>query len=269
LGGVAVLVLAGGGYLAYHQYLGSVAQNAGEPPTRDIRPQSMVGEPRRRAEGSKLKRLLSKAEAYWEEGRLLEPDSDNAFEIYRQILALDPDNQMATKRLVEIGRKALAREKLLSATRLVGDGAFAEAEQQVSLGLRVDPDNVQLLALRETIRGELGGGTVGRKPMDQVSDLLRTASEQWAAGRLVDPLGDNAFETYRHVLDLDPANALAKKKLVEIGRINAIDKVYESARQLQRKGNLSDALEMIEAGLKMSPQNQRLLELQEDLRAKR
>ncbi|MCG6860489.1 MAG: protein kinase [Chromatiaceae bacterium] len=268
LGAVAVLVVVVG-YVAYRHYLRPVTQDAGPTPPRVTQPVTPPKELPPRPKESKLKELLARAQTYWQEGRLLEPAGDNAFETYRQIVALDPENETATKRLVEIGRSNLVRQKLATATRFVRAGDLTEAGRQVALGLRMDPDNADLSALQEEIRGALVGRTEETRPADRVADLLRVASEQWAAGRLVDPRGENAFETYRRVLDLDPTNALAKQKLVEIGRINGINRVYESARQLQRTGNLSDALQMIETGLKMSPHNERLLQLRETIEGMR
>ena len=98
-----------------------------------------------------------------------------------------------------------------------------------------------------------------------IEALLRQAEGQWKAGRLTEPSGDNAFETYSRILDLDPEHREAKQRLVQIGRINAASKLFLSADGLLRQGAIDDARRMIETGLKMNPDDERLLGLQRAL----
>jgi serine/threonine protein kinase len=98
-----------------------------------------------------------------------------------------------------------------------------------------------------------------------VDELLRRAQAQLAAGRLTEPAGDNAFETYSRVLNRDPEHPEAKEGLVRIGRINAANKLFLSAESLVRGGEIRDARRMIETGLKMNPKDERLLGLQRAL----
>lgn len=115
-----------------------------------------------------------------------------------------------------------------------------------------------------TTRPSFGGSLSTTGPEDQrrIDQLLRIADDQWKAGRLTTPPGDNAFETYSRVLELAPEQLEAKEGLVRIGRINAANKVFESAESLLRQGNIDDARRLIETGLKMSPKDERLLGLQ-------
>ena len=98
-----------------------------------------------------------------------------------------------------------------------------------------------------------------------VEGLLRQAEAQFAAGRLTEPKGENAFETYNRVLSLEPENPQAKDGLVQIGRVNAANKLFMSADSLLRRGAIQDARRMIETGLKMNPNDERLLGLQRAL----
>jgi serine/threonine-protein kinase PpkA len=96
-------------------------------------------------------------------------------------------------------------------------------------------------------------------------ELLRKAESQWKAGRLIEPAGDNAFESYSRVLALDPDDQVAKQALVEIGRINAANKVFQSADALLRQGAMDEARRMIETGLKINPNDEHLLGLRRAL----
>lgn len=104
-----------------------------------------------------------------------------------------------------------------------------------------------------------GGG------QQQIAALLRQAERQWKAGRLTDPPGDNAFESYSRILDLDPEHPQAKEALVHIGRINAANRVFSSADTLLRRGQIDDARRLIETGLRMNPDDERLLGLKRAL----
>jgi len=98
-----------------------------------------------------------------------------------------------------------------------------------------------------------------------IDSLLRLAESQWTAGRLTAPPGDNAFESYRRVLDLDPDHPQAKQKLMTIGRINAADRMFVSAETLLRQGDIGGARRMIETGLTINPDDERLLGLKRAL----
>jgi serine/threonine-protein kinase PpkA len=108
--------------------------------------------------------------------------------------------------------------------------------------------------------GEPAGGA-GRG----IDALLKRADEQWQRGRLTEPRGDNAFETYNRVLELDPQHPLAKQKLVEIGRVNAANRLFTTADHLLREGAIEEARRMISTGLKMNPDDERLRGLQRAL----
>lgn len=108
----------------------------------------------------------------------------------------------------------------------------------------------QATALTTIPRGESG-----------IDALLRKAEQQWEAGRLSSPPGDNAFETYNRILALDPEHQAARQRLIEIGRVGAADKVFDSADALLRQGQIDEARRLIETGLKVTPGDERLLGL--------
>jgi hypothetical protein len=102
----------------------------------------------------------------------------------------------------------------------------------------------------------------GPRPIDA---LLGKARDQWNAGRLTEPPGDNAFESYSRVLELDPENLPARQGLIQIGRVNAATRVFLSADALLKQGEIDDARRMIETGLRMNPDDERLQALQRAL----
>jgi hypothetical protein len=132
--------------------------------------------------------------------------------------------------------------------------ALSESQTKPYGGSRLPPNGEQLLALPPTT----GQADATRA----IEALLQRAEGQWKAGRLTEPRGDNAFESYSRVLDLDPEHTEAKQRLVQIGRINAANRMFSSAEHLLRRGNIEDARRMIEIGLKINPDDERLSGLQ-------
>jgi hypothetical protein len=93
------------------------------------------------------------------------------------------------------------------------------------------------------------------------TEIVRLPSSSEDRAGLIEPRGDNAFESHRKVLDLDPENTEAKQQQAQIERINGANKAFLSAETLLRQGKIDAARRMIEAGLEMSPDDKRLLGL--------
>lgn len=145
------------------------------------------------------------------------------------------------------------------ATPRPDDGTIANLTE-MEPGLAVsEPQERALPATSDT------DGAERDSPDSRIDKLLIEAEEQWQAGHLTDPVGNNAFETYRSILNLDPGHTRAREKLVEIGRVNAANKAFLAADRLLRQGEIDDARRMIETGLKMNPDDKRLLGLRSAL----
>ena len=98
-----------------------------------------------------------------------------------------------------------------------------------------------------------------------VERLLQEAEQHWQAGRITEPQGANAFEIYSRILELDPEHVEARQRLVGIGRLNVANKMLLSAERLLRAGEIDEARRMIETGLKINPDDDRLLGLRRAL----
>lgn len=90
--------------------------------------------------------------------------------------------------------------------------------------------------------------------------LLEKAQMQWANGKLTVPPGDNASETYRIILKLEPDNATAKTGLLKIA-----EHFYNLARQAQERGQITDSLEQVKHGLQIMPTHVKLRTLEQEL----
>lgn len=86
---------------------------------------------------------LNQAEASFEDNRLSFPQANNAFFYYREVLALDPDNEQALEGLHEIAEIYADRTE----TDL-RNYEFSSAKSNLVRGLRIEPRNERLQRLR-------------------------------------------------------------------------------------------------------------------------
>ncbi|BAN47491.1 serine/threonine-protein kinase [Metapseudomonas resinovorans] len=140
--------------------------------------------------------------------------------------------------LLELGEQRLAEGKLMEP---VGDNAdfyFHEV-------LRLDDDNAQ------------AGDGLQRLLAARIANALVLAGQRLAEDHLVQPEQDSAVFYYQQVLGWAPDNAQALAGLEQVAQrfIALSDEAY-------RRREFALALEYIEAGLQVAPQNPTLLELQ-------
>ncbi len=201
-----------------------------------------------------IARLLDQAERQLKTSRLTQPEGDNAYATYRQVLALEPDNAQAKAGFTGI---AAHYEKLARAHR--DDGALPESLSRIEQGLQIMPEHAGLLALRQDVAAELAAQ---EKKQREIAWFLAQAERQLKASQLMQPEGDNAYASYRQVLALDPGNAEAKAGLVQIAAH------YERlARAYQDDGALQESLSSIAQGLQVMPEHTGLLALRQDVAA--
>lgn len=215
-----------------------------------------------------VEKLLNDARRQWQAGKITGPEGDNAFESYRQILALEPQNNEAKAKLIEIGRVRLGIQYHQSAQKLLQEGSLKDSLEQVEAGLRIAPEYAPLATLKNTIQAQISGSEDTAQQQRQIGVLLAEAQRQWQAGKITGPEGDNAFESYLQILKLEPDNTEAREKLVEIGRIRLAIQYQKEAEQLLREGALQESLLKIDAGLRMAPDFPALLQLREQVRAR-
>lgn len=84
----------------------------------------------------------------------------------------------------------------------------------------------------------------------EVKRLLNEAEKALAANRLTIPKGNNAFDLYRQVINLDPANVQAKSGLQMIPL-----RYVEMSRTAAAKGSISKAKTWLRRALSIDPDN--------------
>ncbi|OQW94358.1 MAG: hypothetical protein BWK79_06240, partial [Beggiatoa sp. IS2] len=162
---------------------------------------------------------------------------------YREILSIDPENSQAQTGLGQIADRymQLAREQK---DNLPTGLFFAEK------GLAISPNHAGLRALKEDFTTKLA-------KQNELNGLLKRADQQLAAQRLIEPAGDNAYETYQKILRLVPGHLQAQAGISKIA-----DKFEELARsEPSRQKNLI----LLEKGLTVMPTHSGLLALSKTL----
>lgn len=101
-----------------------------------------------RAAPSLAERLLTKAEAAFRQGRYTAPDSDNAYDSFRSVLMIDPDNQQARAGLQAIlilyseqVRNAMAASRYSLARSVLREAESYYPEHKLLAALRAEIQN--------------------------------------------------------------------------------------------------------------------------------
>jgi serine/threonine protein kinase len=83
---------------------------------------------------------------------------------------------------------------------------------------------------------------------EKISRLTEAAQIHFMVGRVTDPPGSNAYDAYRHILEIDPGNKQALAGLSEIAGY------YETqARERWQQGDIEGSRALIETGLGIQP----------------
>lgn len=94
-------------------------------------------------EAMSTSQLLSEASKAIKDKRLLAPEGNNAFEFYLKVLDRRPDNQVAREALRETFPFATNE-----AEQAINEGNFVEADREIALLAKADPNNYTLTILR-------------------------------------------------------------------------------------------------------------------------
>ena len=168
IGGIVVVVLA---LLLWPS--GAPQKVVVQPPS----PKTSSQEQRRK----QVDALLAAGEVLMKEGRLFaptdQPDAENAFAKFNEVLALDPGNE-----------KALAGMKTIDLERDKQRRAREEEQRRTEL------------AKRKALE-------------DQVNAAIARGDELYQKGQVVEPAGNNALLRYREALKIDPLNPAARDRV--------------------------------------------------------
>jgi len=240
---------------------------ASSPPSPTPPPPAATAEPR---EDANVGRLLSLAGIALSQGRLVEPEGQNAVELYRRALLLDRDNPQARAGLARAAEQLFTNvEEALLAGDLAAAAAAIDAARSAEPGNpRLDFYSAQLARQRDA-----GSSSVRRSARviddarravtTELSRLLSLADARMRQGRLVG--GADSAEAYvlaaRRSRPDDPGvrqalNALSGRMLLE-------------AREALAEGDTANALRWIERADSLGVDGQSVARLRAEIESRR
>ena len=204
-------------------------------------------------------------------GNYLEPKGQSALHLYAQALELDSTHIEARHRVSEI--IDLYSDGIRSD---IAEGYYQKADTKLQLLLANVPNSTELLTLKDELSSAISSTertqtsstnidqpqkatpqpTEDQKTNSIAAELLAKAEGYVAANQLTTPSGNNAYETYLHVLDIEPDNQTAKD-----GISNIANQYLSLALQEFENQNLELSKQHLEQGLQVAPEHHALLAL--------
>ena len=166
---------------------------------------------------------LKLAKKYIAFKQLASPADANALSELNAANTIYPGNEDIIKL-----RNEVADIYFSEASEFLKQGLKQKAQNSINLGLIANPDHEELLLFNNKKQV--------KKPTKKINQLLLQANAYYIEEQFFSPTSRNAFETYRNVLTLDPANKEAKKGLNKIKNY-WLEIFYENLK----KGNLDDS----------------------------
>jgi hypothetical protein len=197
--------------------------------------------------------LQAQAQVQLAEGKWVEPPGDNAEESYRALHKLD-------KAAAEQGLRALADILYGQAQMAHGRADTAQAQRWLALAQARFPSDTRWAGLAQQWQAALPKTGPDLAKLS-IAELLVLAQRQFDAAQVTDPPGDNAVETYRHVLRRQADQARAVNALRQIA-----DGFEALARSRQARGEWQKMAAAVERGLLVLPEHPGLLALQSQVR---
>ena len=176
--------------------------------------------------------LLEQAEIAFAAGRIIEPEFDNALNYYRSLLETEPDNKEAAQ---GVERVVAYLENQAEGAVFQNDWDAARAYAAVILNVR--PDDAHARDLRTRIN-----------KLERVHALTVKALDQSARGNLVSPKDNNAADSYRAILALDPNNSVAAQ-----GMRSIVQRLIANAQSASFAGEQDKALKYLAAARAIDP----------------
>ncbi len=183
-----------------------------------------------------IAQMIEQARNYRAANALVEPQGENAAELYHQVLSIDPGNAIATHGLEEL----LTQVRVLVRTHLE-QRRFEQAANMVERAAAVNLDAVAVDELRQALAGE-------QSRLSSVTRRLQDAQSYIVDGFLTQPEGDNAVIALREVQRLDPDNATAAELLQQVAQ-----RLAEVAREAHSVELYAQANEYLDLALAIVP----------------
>ncbi len=190
--------------------------------------------------------LLEKGEQQMAASNLIPPGSNNAYQFFLDVLALDNTNKQAKKNINAIQATLISRLDLTTGSRHYRN--VRQLSKQIlstTLAQHYLSDAFAIASQTDQFFNE------------KISTLLARASDQINSQQLIQPAGNNAVESLHAILDIDENHSLAIKKLNYI-----IETEKHRIEKTLSDGRIILALSEINKLVNLFPSELSLLQLQ-------
>ena len=195
--------------------------------------------------------LLARAKQKQQQGHIFEPVNDNAFYYYSQIRELGRDHKQARDALSDIHLKLIDRTR-----DQIEQQKHEEAELSFKLAEQLFPGHEQHAKLKDLLQEAI------RK--QKINQLLGKAASAMDNKQLTTPLNDNAYYYYKRVIELDPDNSSALKRLEQLE--NTLLTLVESSIKINKPTQAAVYLEQLDS---INPDSKRSQTLHRQIKALR
>ena len=180
--------------------------------------------------------LLQQASQLRADNALIYPAGGNAAELYRRVLATDPDNVIAAQGLDEVFTQVLS-----DVTRLIGEGDLDRVSKIVDRAAQIGFETAKVDELNVLHKAE-----VDRQEM--VKQLLADANRHFQDGFITEPVDHNVIASAREIIRLDPGNTQASALLNQ-----SAERLMEVAEEAHAAGLRAEALLYLDLALTVRP----------------
>jgi len=156
--------------------------------------------PETAAEPDEVQTWVQFGEEAYAAGRIIEPVADNALYYYSKALEQAPVHREALA-----GMDRVVRHLVSGSESAIFQGDWPEARAFAEQLRTLRPEDDRALELLERVNR-----------FEQLENLMARADRQIAAVRLTEPRDDNALDTYRRILAIDPGNSIAAQGINSI-----------------------------------------------------
>ncbi|MFO1518005.1 MAG: protein kinase [Lysobacterales bacterium] len=205
----------------------------------------------RESAGAALEAQLKRAQELLRAGRIAGGGEDNALALFQAVLARDPANARARAGLGQV-----AQALVVQANAALDEDNAAAAERLLNQATLLAPNGAELAAARARLR-ELReqAAIAAQRPvlspqqLQRVAALVGEAEKAAAAGRLMLPPGDSAYDKYRAALAIDADNAQALAGLQALPqRARELYAQALAVREPDRARDMTDTLAQLSPG---------------------
>ncbi len=182
---------------------------------------------------STIETQLAIAEQQIKDFKFSTPEKDNAYETYKAILKISPNEKQTLKGLQNIANLYLQQAKK---QHLQGKGD--KTQLLISKGLKVSPKHEELIKLKKLTAAK---EKKQEKKQNKIQALFEKAKQQNNALQFTQPFKNSAYKTYQEIITLDNNNSQAKYGILRI-----LSRLQSQTQKALAKKDYTTALERSE-----------------------